>query len=104
MAPVIPLAVKLAHQVYAFLFSPPGGGWGYPFIGPPGLNTLFVIVTLVAASWFVFKVATTTIKTHEGITLSGLLVYGFMADLALRALGPASMASVVESRGANGFL
>ena len=40
------LVESLLHRLYAFLFSPEGGGWGYPYLGLPGLEAVLVVAVL----------------------------------------------------------
>ena len=92
------------HHLYSILFSPEGGGWGYPFLGLPGVVSLVIAAGMVPLSLLVLRAAMSTVERHEWRSLSGLMCFGFAAQLALRWLAPTSMAAVVESRGANGFL
>lgn len=91
------------HQLYSFLFSPQGGGWGYSFIGPPGPSTFITIVVLVPLTLVVLRILEAQVQRRQWIALLALLTYGFGAQLALRSLAPTSLGEVVASRGANGF-
>lgn len=92
------------HQLYSFLFSPQGGGWGYSFIGPPGVATFITILVLVPVSLALFRVLEGQVQRRQWLALVALLAYGFAAQIALRSLAPTSLGEVVASRGANGFL
>ena len=94
----------LLHRLYAFLFSPEGGGWGYPYLGLPGLEAVLVVAVLVPAALFAFNLAGKRISTHEWQTIAALTGVAFIAQLSLRSLGPTGLGEVVEHRGANGFL
>ena len=94
----------LIHRLYAFLFSPAGGGWGYPYLGLPGLEAVLVVAFLVPAALYAFTLAAKRITTHEWQTIAALIGVAFIAQLLLRSLGPTGLGEVVEHRGANGFL
>jgi hypothetical protein len=94
----------LLHRLYAFLFGPEGGGWGYPYVGMPGLDALLVVVVLVLAALLALNLAGKRIATHEWPTIAALTALAFVAQLWLRSLGPTGLGEVVEHPGANGFL
>lgn len=91
-------------NIYHFFFGPPGGGWAYPFLWFPGMEAFVVLLVLFPLALVAALLGSARISTHERQTLVGFLIFGFFAQLALRSLAPTTLAMVVDSPGANGFL
>jgi hypothetical protein len=91
-------------SVFHFLFSPEGAGWGYPFLGWPGLNAIVVAIVLIPTVLAAVRLGLARIESREREVLAGLVGVGFLVQLALRSLAPASPAAVIASEGSNGFL
>ena len=91
-------------SVFHFFFSPEGAGWGYPFVGWPGLSSIVISIVLIPVVLAALRMGLARIESREREVLAGLVVAGFLAQLALRSLGPSSPATVIASTGSNGFL
>jgi methylthioxylose transferase len=97
-------AVRAALKtIFTTTFGSQAGNFGYPLAQRPSLAMVLIGLAVLGAVLAGLRWSVPRLRTHEGAVIAVWLGLAFAAQLALANLASASLAAIVESRGANGF-